>query len=135
MMRFFPLLLVLVSATVSAEWVKVIGAADTNYEKFIDTKAIRQTGPMNTMRRVWELTNLAKTGSNNASSTKSYVEYDCKDRRVRVLEENSFSETWAQGVNLSIAGKEGKHALWSEIGKGSASEIIFNRVCPNDDPD
>lgn len=131
MKRLFPLLLVFASATVSAEWMKIKDVADAVSERFIDTKAIRQTGPMNTMRRVWELTNLAKS----ASSTKSYVEYDCKDRRVRVLEENSFSETWAQGVNLSIAGKEGKHALWSEIGKGSASEIVFNRVCPNDDPD
>ena len=101
MQKLFPLLLVFISTTVSADWVKIDVAADTASEKFIDTKAIRQTGPMNTMRRVWEISNLAKGASNKVLSIKNEVEYDCKDRRVRVLEESNFSEHWAQGENLT----------------------------------
>ncbi len=133
MKKLFPLLLVFVSATVSADWVKISVAAETASEKFIDVKAIRQTGPMNTMRRVWEISNLAKGASSKVSSVKSYVEYDCKDRRVRVLEESNFSEPWAQGENLTLPGQDGMTGKWSDLSKGSLSDTIFNRVCPNDD--
>ena len=136
MKKLFSLLLLLsVSATASADWVKINGTADTSSEKFMDTKAIRQTGPMNTMRRVWEISNLAKGASNKVLSIKNYMEYDCKDRRIRVLEESNFSEYWAQGENLAVMGHDLKSGNWSAIGKGSVSETIFNRVCPNDESD
>ena len=90
---------------------------------------------MNIMRRVWEISNLAKTASNKVLSIKTYMEYDCKDGRVRTLEESRFSEYWAQGENLGTVAYDIKPDNWSDIGKGSVSESIFNRVCPNDDPD
>ena len=133
MKKLFPLLAILLSATVSADWVKIPGATDTASEKFIDMKAIRQTGPMNTMRRVWEISNLMKATPNKVLSTKNHVEYDCKDRRVRVLEESKFSEHWARGDNLTLTGHDIKPGNWSDLSKGSVSETIFNRVCPNDD--
>ena len=74
MKKLFPLLLVFNSATVSADWVKISVAAETASEKFIDVKAIRQTGPMNTMRRVQEISNSAKGASSKILSVKSYVE-------------------------------------------------------------
>ena len=135
MKTLFPLLLLFLSATVSADWVKITGTADTSSEKFIDTTAIRQTGPMNTMRRVWELSNLAKSASNKALSIKHYMEYDCKDRRVRVLEESYFSEHMAQGESLTLPSREQNPSNWSGIAKGSVSEVVFNRVCPHDDSD
>ena len=133
MKKLFPLLAILVSATVSADWVKIPGATDTASEKFIDMKAIRQTGPMNTMRRVWEISNLMKDAPDKVLSIKSHVEYDCKDRRVRVLEESKFSEHWARGDNLTLTALDPKPGNWSNLSKGSLSETIFNRVCPNDD--
>ena len=132
----FVWLLLFMSATVSAEWEKIKGAAGTSVEKFIDTETMRQTGPMNTMRRVWEISNLAKGASNKASSNvlsiKSQVEYDCKDRRVRVLEESYFSEHWAKGEDVAGTAPDVKSRDWSGIVKGSIHEAIFNRVCPND---
>ena len=132
----FVWLLLFMSATVSAEWEKIKGAAGTSVEKFIDTETMRQTGPMNTMRRVWEISNLAKGASNkalsNVLSIKSQVEYDCKDRRVRVLEESYFSEPWAKGETLAEPEPEIKSRDWSGIVKGSIQETVFNRVCPND---
>ena len=133
MKKLFPLLAILVSATVSADWVKIPGATDTASEKFIDMKAIRQTGPMNTMRRVWEISNLMKDAPDKVLSIKSHVEYDCKDRRVRVLEESKFSEHWARGDSLTLTALDPKLGNWSDLSKGSVSETIFNRVCPNDD--
>ena len=132
MKKLFPLLLLFMSATASAEWVKINGAAGTSAEKFIDTETMRQTGPMNTMRRVWEISNLAKGAANKVLSIKSHVEYDCKDRRVRVLEDSYFSEHWAKGEDVAGMAPDIKSRDWSGIVKGSIHETIFNRVCPND---
>ena len=136
MKKLFPLLLVLVSSPVLADWVKISGYANTASpasEKFVDMRAIRQRGPMNTMRRVWEISNLAKGAPYKVLSIKSNVEYDCKNRRVRVLEESNLSEHRAQGENLTLAGHDLKPGNWSDINRGSVSETIFYRVCPNDD--
>ena len=108
------------------------GASDSSPEKFIDTETIRQTGPMNTMRRVWELNHLAERAPNKVLSTKNQVEYDCKDRRFRVLEESTFLEHWAKGMALTSTGVDINPGNWRAIGKGSVTETIFNRVCPND---
>ena len=130
-----PLLFLLISPIASAEWTKINDAADVNLQKFIDMKSIRQTGPMNTMRRIWEVNNVPKRAADNALSTKTYVEYDCKDRRMRTLEAINFSEPLAAGVNLTVTSDDTKPGNWSDIVKGSSSEIIFNRVCPHDDSD
>ena len=135
MKNLFLLLLMCMSATALADWVKIYGAADDSSEKFIDTEAVRQTGPMNTMRRVWEISNLTTAASNKVLSIKKYTEYDCKDRRIRVLEENSFSEHWALGEGLTVMGHDIKPGNWGGIRKGSVSDTIFNRVCPNDESD
>lgn len=132
MKKLLPLILVFVSAIASADWVKIDRATDAASEKFIDQKSIRQTGPMNTMRRVWEISNLSTRAAHKALSVKNLVEYDCKDRRIRVLEESYFSEHWAQGERLDVAGQEYKASDWRDIGKGGITETIFNRVCPSD---
>ena len=86
---------------------------------------------MNTMRRVWELNNLAKASANNIASVKQQVEYDCKDRRYRVIEESSFSERWAKGESLAAAAPSTKPGDWNAIDPGGISQTVFNRVCPN----
>ena len=144
MKKLFHLLPILIStATVAdsaappalTEWIKINGIADTSFEKYIDTKAIRQTGPMNTMRRVWEISNLTKIASNKVLSIKRYMEYDCKDRRIRVLEESGFSEHWAQGATLTTTALDAKSGKWNDITDGSAVDIVFKRVCPSDESD
>lgn len=132
MKKLFALLLIFFSVTASAEWVKIDRATNTASEKFIDPKSVRQTGPMNTMRRVWELSNLSKRAPNNAMSIKSLNEYDCKDRRIRVIKESYFSEHGAEGETLAAIAQDAKASDWSEIVKGSIGETIFNRVCPSD---
>ena len=135
MKKLFLLILVFTSAPASAEWLKIKGKADSSPGKFIDVETIRQTGPMNTMRRVWEIDHLAEPDSNGALSIKNYVEYDCKDHRVRMLEESSFTEYWAKGQNLASRVHDSKSAKWRAIGKRSVGEIVFRRVCPHDESD
>ncbi len=134
MKTLYFLLLLLMSATAAADWVKVIRPTGATPERFIDTETMRQTGPMNTMRRVWELSNLNQSPGAKFLSVKSLVEYDCKDRRVRVLEENYFAGPGAQGE--SVVGPEGdlKRSAWRGIRKRTVDETIFKRVCPHDGP-
>ena len=131
MKKLFPWILLFATATAFANWVKIDGPSGALYEKFIDIDAIRQSGPMNTMRRVWEINNLAAASASNISSVKQHVEYDCKDRRYRVIEERSLPERWAQGESLTVATTDAKPSDWSAIDLGSITETIFNRVCPD----
>ena len=131
MKKLVSLILLFATATAFANWVKIDGPSGALYEKFIDINTIRQSGPMNTMRRVWEINNLAAASASNISSVKQHVEYDCKDRRYRVIEESSFSARWAKGESLTVAAAETKASDWSAIALGSITETIFNRVCPN----
>ena len=131
MKKLLPWIFLVGSTTALADWVKIDSPISSLYEKFIDLNAIRQTGPMNTMRRVWELNNLAKASANNIASVKQQVEYDCKDRRYRVIEESSFSERWAQGESLAAAASSTKAGDWNAIDPGGISQTVFNRVCPN----
>ncbi len=133
--KLLPLMLFFMSTIASANWLKISGDADASLGTFIDTDAIRQTGPMNTMRRVWEISNLAKNASNQFLSVRRYREYNCKDRRIRLLEESSFSEHWAKGESVSSIGPDTESGSWQDIAKGGIDEIIFKRVCPNDDSD
>jgi hypothetical protein len=135
MKNLFAWLLLLNSAFAFADWVKINGVTDKLSEIFIDEKTIRQTGPMNTMRRVWEVNNMAKGAPDRVLSVKSHMEYDCKDRRFRILEESKFSEHWAQGKILSATAKDAQPGNWRVITKGATSETVFNRVCPNSDTD
>ena len=131
MRKKFLLMLLFTSASAYADWVKIDAPAGSLSEKFINTDTIRQSGPMNTMRRIWELSNLVNSSTINIASIKQYVEYDCKDRRSRVIEESSFSKHWAEGENLTVAANDMKPGNWSAIGLGGVHETIFNRVCPN----
>jgi hypothetical protein len=132
-MKFiFTLAFLLFASNAYADWQRVYGAADSTLEKYINTSEIRQTGPMNTMRRVWELTNLEKSPATNALSTKNYMEYDCKDRLSRMLETHSYLEFWAKNETLSTSKNSLNFVVWSEIEKDSISEIVFKSVCPSD---
>ena len=133
--KLFPFLLLFMNASASAEWLKIKGTAANSAEKLIDVETIRQTGPMNTMRRFWELNHLTERAPNKALSIKSYMEYDCKDRRVRVLEESSFTEYWAQGEKLALTVHDSQLTKWNAIGKRSINETVFKRVCPHDESD
>lgn len=114
-----------------AEWVKIDFKSSDQIERFIDPNRIRQSGPMNTMRRVWELSNLPTRMPNTARSIKSYIEYDCKDRRIRTIEEAFFSQHFAQGEPLAAMNQATKLGDWRDMGKGGADEMIFDRVCPS----
>jgi hypothetical protein len=129
--KLCAILFTLSAAIAHADWVKIDFKSSDQIETFIDTNRIRQSGPMNTMRRVWELSNLLKPTPNNALSIKSQIEYDCKDRRVRTIEEAFFAEHFAKGDALTAGNQAIQLGAWRELRKGSVDEMIFESVCPS----
>lgn len=134
MTKTIPIICLLFSTSAIADWVKIQRGPASSVEKLIDEGAIRQTGPMNTMRRVWEITNYAQPDTDKMLSTKNYIEYDCMNNRVRVLEETRFAERGAQGPKLPPAPNVVLDN-WMPIERGSISRAVLMEVCPGTDDD
>ena len=135
MIKQLSALLLFVSTGACADWVQIRSIADTATEVFIEPSSIRQSGPMSIMRRVWEIRNFSPDASNQVLSTKTRMEYDCKDRRLRVLEQSQFSAHWARGEPLPGLGTDIQPSPWSDIAAGSVMATIFSQVCPHDGSD
>ena len=115
----------------SADWSRIAEKSHPEPQQYIDLDSVKQTGPMAIMRRVWELSNYSKPVHDGVQSAKRLSEYDCMDRRHRVLQEVWFAEPWAKGENVTPRRKDNTEPAWRSIEKKSINEIIFDEVCPS----
>jgi hypothetical protein len=116
--------------TASAEWVKVGDTRALKFEKYIDPDTVKQSGPMAIMRQVWELGNLLETGDAGTRSAKTLAEYDCQNRKLRVLKEQWFDQPWAKGNELTPADLNKAASDWDTITPNSVGAAIVDIVCP-----
>jgi hypothetical protein len=116
--------------TASAEWVKVGDTRALKFEKYIDPDTVKQSGPMAIMRQVWELGNLLEPGNAGTRSVKTLAEYDCQNRKLRVLKERWFDQPWAKGKELTPADLNKAASEWSAITPNSVGAAIIDIVCP-----
>jgi hypothetical protein len=116
--------------TASAEWVKVGDTRALKFEKYIDPDTVKQSGPMAIMRQVWELGNLLEPGNAGTRSVKTLAEYDCQNRKLRVLKEQWFDQPWAKGKELTPADLNKAASDWSAITPNSVGAAIIDIVCP-----
>lgn len=84
-------------------------------------------------RKVWELKNLFQMGKMGEMSTRSRIEYDCKEEQYRFIQISYFPEKFATGsvllihnYQINIPGGE-----WSQIAPGTVDESLFQFVCAN----
>jgi hypothetical protein len=137
-MTMKPILAVLLSSlagTAWADWQKIRESGPLEYETFIDIATVRQRGPMATMRRVWEIRNVPEPAEGRAASTRTLAEYDCQNRRPRILEESRFSAHWSSGQELTPAREKDSGRGWKPLEPEAVEERIFHEVCPHDDGD
>jgi hypothetical protein len=104
-----------------AEWVRV-GQSEIGY-KYIDPATIRKDG---NLVRVWSLTNLKQRHKDGELSSRSRIEYDCKQERLKFLSMTEHSGPMASGTELRSAIGDGQ---WSDIPPGSLSETVLKIVC------
>jgi hypothetical protein len=108
------------SASAAAEWVKV-GLTD-DYDVFIDPDTISAEGQF---RKSWEIRNL-KTQDRFGESDQYRMEYDCKDKRTRILYWSVHTGHFALGELTKLA-LEASH--WHPIRPNTTDWIVLRIVC------
>ena len=114
-------LLILVTAPASAEWVKM-GEPDEGVY-YLDPATISKD---RNLRRVSELIDLNARDRDGGLSRRYLKEYDCKEKRLRLLSGSTLSGPLAAGKPLFSVSNPGK---WNDVASGSIAEAILKFVC------
>lgn len=113
-------LLVLAACPVSAEWLKMGEVPDAVL--YIDAASVRVDGAFSTLTT---LDDLKVAGPGGELSMKFLREFDCKKKRVRVVDASAFSGTMGTG---RVLGSEGG-GRWNDVVPGTTGEDILRFVC------
>ena len=113
-------LLVLAACSVSAEWLKMGEVPDAVL--YIDAASVRMDGAFSTLSTLDDLKVAAPGGE---LSMRFLREFDCRQKRVRVVEASAFSGTMGTGRILGSEGGGG----WNDVVPGTTGEDIFRFVC------
>lgn len=119
------LLAVVSSSAAAAAWVKV--SSDGNGTTYVDSPTIHRAG---NRVKMWSLadfkaTQVLPTGKQYLS-TKTRIEYDCKEERVRLLAVFAHSRNMAKGETVYIASHPGK---WGPLAPGTKNENLWKLAC------
>ena len=130
MKKIVFILLMAFSCSVWAEWKFIEQGTSSKHSFFIDPMTIKKEG---NKRKVWELKNLFQMGKMGEMSTRSRIEYDCKEEQYRFIQISYFPEKFATGsvllvhnYQINIPGGE-----WSQIAPETVDEALFKFVCAN----
>ena len=115
-------LLALVTTPAWADWVAV-GKSVSGNITYIDPASIQKTGAI---IQVWEFTDLKQRGANEEMSKRYLSEYDCKDRRSRILSISGYSEAMLRGKTLY---SDTSNQEWDYVAPDTLLEDILDRVC------
>ena len=132
MKTLFLLLLFSFSQAALADWSRVAETTHPEPQQYLDLDSVKQTGPMAIMRRVWELRNYSTPHHDKVRSIKRLSEYDCMDRRHRVVQELWFTDPWAKGESVPPPLRDDAELAWRPIAPRSINEIILDEMCPHE---
>jgi hypothetical protein len=116
-------LLLTSSTDAAAGWTKASESqAGTGY---IDAASIVRSGDNATM---WELTDykVVPDPDNPYKSVKRQFEFDCKDKRIRLLSSNSVCRQYGSGSTVTTASQTGQ---WVSVIPASVGQILWTTAC------
>lgn len=120
-------LMLLVTATVaSAEWTRV----DHNdlFIQYVDKATIRRNGNLVKMWDLMDYKTVRKSAAGKSYlSDKSQAEYDCKEKKTRLLAFTWFDGRMGNGKAVSF--NSNVRAEWIPIGPESMGEALFEIAC------
>ena len=123
----FMVVLVLVSRTALAEWVKVGG--NENLTTYIDPSSM---GKDDNIVRVWGIVDLkdAKKEETGKSflSAKSLQEYDCQAEQIRKITLSFFSANMGAGEVVHAYSDSDKWK-WTPVAHGTIVETMWKSAC------
>ena len=112
--------LALAASPAWAEWLKMGEVPDAIL--YIDPSSIHEDGAFSTLLTLDEL---KMAGPGGELSMQFLREFDCRQKRVRVVDASAFSGSMATG---RILGREGG-GRWNSVAPGTTGEDILRFVC------
>ncbi len=125
----FVLMLAVVSSSAMAEWVEVAGSAKGTEKTevitvYADPDTILKTG---NMVKIWSLTDYKITEEESCvTSARQKDEYDCKEKKHRILFIAFYSGHMGKGETVFIDNERGD---WHQPLAGSVDEAILDFAC------
>jgi len=117
---------VLLSTSAMADWTAV-GSGDYIASAYADKASIRRTGPLAKMSGMYDFKRQDFTpGGKGLYSTVVLREYDCSERRVRLLSSIDFSGAMGTGEPVDTSNRVGR---WEAIVAGALDEALWNIAC------
>ena len=117
------LVLVFITTSVNAGWMNM---EDTNNEvHYMDTDTIVSDG---VLRKVWQLTDRKKAGSDGVMSLRVLLEFDCSAETYRLLEIFAYSKPMATGVVVHSL-LFGSQSEWSGVPERTVTDRIALISC------
>jgi hypothetical protein len=114
-------LLGLVSNSAMAAWTQVVqNGSDAVYA---DISTISKTG---NKVKMWNLFNLTKRTGDNYMSLKSLQEFDCKERKNRIVSYSTYSGSMGNGNMVKSSNRAHE---WLPVKSGGVMEKLWNTAC------
>ena len=121
-MKKIPILLIFLGFAAHAEWQLVhTDAAQTRF--FVDKDNLRM---INGYRRAWILNNLDKPNSQGTASFHSVEEYDCEEKKARVMQIHAMSGPMATG---NVMARRSGNGQWTLPETGGIDKHLMDSVC------
>ena len=119
-----------ISANVMAEWMKIANGNLLEPEQYLETSSVKQTGPMAIYRQVNVLSQGPGLLAKDISSRLSIYEYDCMNRKLRVLETSEFTGAWAGGEKAASQTSSLGSKQWQSLPPHALGQTAFDILCP-----
>jgi hypothetical protein len=118
--------LVLFSSNALAEWTAV-GTANDIYAAFADKESIRRSGSVTTMHGLYDFRRQDFTPAGRGLySTVVRREYDCRERRVRLMSSIDFSGHMGSGEAVETSNSVRR---WEPVVEGGIDEAYWKFAC------
>ena len=124
--------LTLACANAAAEWTPV-GGKPKIFNAYADTSSVRKAGDGAQMLGLYDflMADVSADGQPHAS-TVVLSEYDCREKRVRLLAYVDYAGNMGAGRVISPARTRGP-ARWEPVAEGSLDEAFLAIACPRPD--
>ncbi len=119
-------LLVLSSGLAYAEWVKVSDSDETGKTVYVDPATIRRNSNLVKMWQFYDYKTVQTVGGNRFLTAKEQWEFDCAEKRGRVVARKEFSGNMGSGTMVFTNSEVGK---WIPVIQGSMGQTVWEVAC------
>lgn len=120
------LMLTLVSVCAKAEWSKLGVSVNGDTTIYTNIASIRKVGDKVKMWDLKDNNTIQTSGADKYLSSKTFIEYDCKEEQSRVLSFSLFSENMGGG---NVLYSDSDVHNWVPVQPDSVGEVLWKVAC------